>query len=67
MNRMSDAIKPIKPVFPESRVLYESLGGDLFFDNQAELDQWKAEPLWRKMLGKTAYNRKLEAALKSRS
>ena len=52
---------PAKPVFPPSRVAYETLAGTLWFDSQEELDQWKAEPFWRRMLGLTAYNRRLDA------
>lgn len=50
------------PEFPPSRICYESLYGDRWFDSPAEFAAWKAEPLWRRMCLLTAHDRKMKSA-----
>lgn len=53
--------EPVMPAMPPCRVSYESIGGQLMFSSQAELDKWKAEPFWKKLLGLTEYDKRLNA------
>lgn len=50
------------PVFPPSRILYESLYGDRWFDSLEEFNAWKVEPLWRRLLLQTANDKKVSAS-----
>lgn len=52
---------PPLPTPPPCRVEYESIFGSLFFQSMEELEQWRAEPLWRRMFGLTAYDRRMRA------
>lgn len=51
--------QPERPKMPEPRIMFETPLGCLWFDSQAELDAWRAEPFWRRMMGLTAYDRKI--------
>lgn len=50
---------PPPPLPPPSRVGVECFGVLRMFNSQEELDAYRAEPLWRRILGRTAYDRRL--------
>ena len=47
------------PTPPPARVELITLFGSLFFISMEECLEWKAESLWRKFLGRTKYQRRL--------
>lgn len=53
--------EPKMPVMPPCRVGYQAFGGELMFSSQEELDRWLAEPLWKRVLGLTQYDKRLRS------
>jgi hypothetical protein len=47
-----------KPEPPPNRVELTGFGS-LFFNSMAECNEYLAEPLWRRILGRTKYQRRL--------
>lgn len=47
------------PTPPPARVELTTLFGSLFFNSIEECLEYRAEPLWRKIFGRTKYQRRL--------
>lgn len=48
---MNTVSPPKRPTMPSGPVVYESLIGPVVFASQQALDEWKKQPLWRRLLG----------------
>lgn len=49
-----------RPLPPPARVELETIAGSLWFNDMDELSSYRAEPLWRKIFGMTAYDKRLK-------
>lgn len=48
--------KPVKPALPANRIELTGFGS-LWFESETQLAEYKAEPLWRRLFGRTKYHR----------
>lgn len=52
---------PTRANMPEGRVVHESSPREMSFDSETDFQAWLAEPLWRRLLGMTARDRRRAA------
>lgn len=54
------SLPPLPPPPPPCRIEHRGLDGG-FFGPEDEFREWQKEPLWRRILGFTAYDRRMRA------